>query len=106
MRPPRPTLRRISTLAAAAGVIAVSHAAIADAKITSAFGGQILTVHSGKHSDRVAVGCGGDGLVKINGRDPAFGQLACSVVADSPWVRVTAWPVASKTADGRVPMKE
>jgi Ca2+-binding RTX toxin-like protein len=82
MRPPRPALRRISTLIAAAGLIVASHAAIAQAKISSSFDGAILTIHSGKQSDHVTVGCSDDGLVRLNGKDPAFGQLACSVVGE------------------------
>lgn len=73
---------RISTLAAIATTLVATHAAVAEAKIGSSFAGQILTIHSGKHSDRVAVGCSAEGLVKINGRDPAFGQLSCSVVGE------------------------
>jgi Ca2+-binding RTX toxin-like protein len=53
-----------------------------EAKIKSSFSNGILTVKSGKKADRVKVTCGGDGLTKVNGRDPKGGALSCSVVSE------------------------
>jgi Ca2+-binding RTX toxin-like protein len=82
MRLRRPALIRLSGFAAIATAVLVANAAVAEAKVSSSFSGQILTIRSGKRSDRVAVACSADGLVKINGGDPAFGQIACSLVAE------------------------
>jgi len=73
-------LRLTCVVAIALGAVALPSAA--EAKIKSSFSNGILTVKSGKKGDRVKVICGGDGLVKVNSRNPKAGALSCSVVSE------------------------
>jgi Ca2+-binding RTX toxin-like protein len=68
------------TCLAAAALLAAAPAA--EAKIGASFAGGILTVSSGKRNDKVAVSCGADGLVKVNGRNPKAGAFSCSTVSE------------------------
>jgi Ca2+-binding RTX toxin-like protein len=54
----------------------------AQAKVSSSFASQILTVQGGKNSDRVVVICNAADNVEVNGRDPGGGALPCSKVAE------------------------
>jgi len=49
--------------------------------VRSSVSGQLLTVAGGKSSDRVTVGCT-SGAVKVNGKNPRTGPVACSQVSE------------------------
>lgn len=73
--------------AIAAGLFAV-HPGAAHAKVGSSVSGGLLKVRGGKHSDRITVECR-NGSVKVNGKDPRTGAVACSRVSE---VDVTSGP--------------
>jgi Ca2+-binding RTX toxin-like protein len=54
---------------------------VAEAKSKSSVSGSLLTVSGGNGTDRIAVACVG-GLVKVNGRDPGTGAIACTGVSE------------------------
>jgi Ca2+-binding RTX toxin-like protein len=74
-------LARLTLLAAIAVALFGGGAAPAQAKVGSSVSGQLLTVVSGRHSDQVTVVCSG-GLVKVNGKDPRTGPVACSRISE------------------------
>jgi Ca2+-binding RTX toxin-like protein len=76
----RSQLSRLALPAALAVALLVAPGA-AQARVSAALSGQLLTVTGGKGSDRVTVACTG-GLVKVNGRDPRTGPVACSGVSE------------------------
>ena len=54
---------------------------MAQAKVSASLSGSLLTVTSGKGSDHIAVVCR-NGTVKVNGKDPRTGAIACSKVSE------------------------
>ena len=82
MTRPRPPFARLAAIAAAATALAILSSGVAQAKVKATLSGQILKVQGGKGSDRVTVICNAQGLVKVNGKDPARAQIACSRVAE------------------------
>ncbi len=74
--------RVLLAVPAAAGVLLLaSEAGIAEAKVTTSVTGHLLTVRGGKADDRVAVACS-QGVVKVNGKDPRSGPVACSRISE------------------------
>lgn len=55
--------------------------AMAQAKVRSSLRGSLLTVTGGKGSDRIKVVCK-NGLVKVNGKNPRTGAVACGRVSE------------------------
>ena len=76
---PRRQLRFVLPAALAAALLVVPGGA--QAKVSSSVTGSLLTVNGGKGSDRIRVVCQ-DGLVKVNGKDPRTGAIACSKVSE------------------------
>jgi Ca2+-binding RTX toxin-like protein len=74
-------VRLILLVALAAGLIAVP-AASAGAKVRATVSGQLLTLRGGKSSDRVKVVCRA-GQVKVNGKNPRTGAVACSRISEA-----------------------
>jgi Ca2+-binding RTX toxin-like protein len=66
-------------LALAAALLIAPGAAHGKARAT--LSGSLLTVSGGKGSDRITVVCEG-GLIKLNGKDPGVGPIACSGVSE------------------------
>ncbi len=54
---------------------------MAQAKVSASLSGSLLTVTGGKGSDHIAVVCR-NGTVKVNGKDPRTGAIACSKVSE------------------------
>jgi Ca2+-binding RTX toxin-like protein len=75
----RPLLRFALVAAIAAGALLAP--SLAQAKARTTLSGSLLTVTGGKGSDRIKVACSG-GLVKVNGKDPRSGAIACSKVSE------------------------
>ena len=82
MRAPkrRPALRLIIPAALAAAALAMT-AGTADAKVRSTVSGSLLVLHGGKAADRARVVCRA-GLVKVNGKNPRGGPVACSRISE------------------------
>lgn len=80
MTPARRRLARLALPALLAAALLVAPGA-AQAKVSTSLSGQLLTVSGGKGSDRIVVACAG-GQVKVNGRDPRSGPVACSAVSE------------------------
>jgi Ca2+-binding RTX toxin-like protein len=80
MTPVRHPLVRLAPAAAIAAALLVGPGA-AQAKVRSSLSGGLLTVSGGKGSDNIVVGCPG-GLVKVNGKNPRAGAVACSRVSE------------------------
>ncbi|HKH22591.1 MAG TPA: hypothetical protein VKA88_03140 [Solirubrobacterales bacterium] len=72
---------RLSLLAAAALALLAGPAA-AHGKVRAQVNGGLLTVTGGKGSDRVTVVCSALGQVKVNGKDPRTGAIACARVSE------------------------
>jgi len=73
------TLVRAAALAAAA-ILAL--AGPAEARVSSEFSNGILTITGDGGDDQIAVTCGPDALVKLNGVDPPGGAVACARVVE------------------------
>jgi hypothetical protein len=54
----------------------------AHAKVRSTVSGQLLTVRGGKAADRVKVVCTSGGLVRVNGKAPRTGAVACASISE------------------------
>ena len=77
-----PVRRRLCiALPAAIAAALLAGPGVAQAKVSSSVSGSLLTVTGGRGSDHVAVVCG-NGLVKVNGKDPRTGAIACSKVSE------------------------
>jgi Ca2+-binding RTX toxin-like protein len=74
----RPVMRFVLPAAIAALLVVP---ALAQAKVSSSLSGSLLTVTGGKGSDHIAVVCR-NGVVKVNGKDPRTGAIACSKVSE------------------------
>jgi Ca2+-binding RTX toxin-like protein len=72
-------LRIALLVAIAAGALLAP--SVAQAKVRASLSGSLLTVTGGKGSDRIKITCSG-GLVKVNGKDPRSGAIACSKVSE------------------------
>jgi Ca2+-binding RTX toxin-like protein len=80
LTPARRPIARFALPAALAAALIVAPG-VAKAKVRSAVNGSLLTVTGGKGSDHVAVACAG-GLIKVDGKDPRTGAIACSKVSE------------------------
>jgi len=78
------TPRLITLVCAAALTVAatLALAAPADARVTSGFSNGVLTITGDDGDNQIAVTCGPDGLVKLNGLDPPGGAVACARVVE------------------------
>jgi Ca2+-binding RTX toxin-like protein len=78
-----PADRFLMRLALPAAIFALLLAwpAASQGKVRAQVSGQLLVVSGGKGSDRVTVSCVG-GLVKVNGKDPRTGAVACSRISE------------------------
>jgi Ca2+-binding RTX toxin-like protein len=81
MLPARRSIALFALPAALAGALILGPGA-AEAKVRSSVSGHLLTVRGGKGDDRVAVACSSLGQVKVNGRDPRTGAIACASVSE------------------------
>jgi Ca2+-binding RTX toxin-like protein len=72
---------RFALPAAIAAALIAGNAGIAHAKVSATLSGQLLTVSGGKGSDHATVVCA-QGQVKLNGKDPRTGPVACSRVSE------------------------
>jgi Ca2+-binding RTX toxin-like protein len=81
MTPARHPFVRFALPAAIAAALLAGQVAVADAKVSSSVSGSLLTVTGGKGSDHIKVACTG-GLVKVDGKDPRTGSIACSKVSE------------------------
>ena len=75
----RPSLRLALPAALVAALLLVPGAA--QAKVRGSVSGSLLTVSGSKGSDHIVVACR-DGLVKVNGKNPRTGAVACSNVSE------------------------
>jgi Ca2+-binding RTX toxin-like protein len=69
-------------LPAAAAVALLVGPGVAQGKVRSSVSGQLLKVAGGDGSDRVTVICGAASTVKVNGKDPRTGPVACAGVSE------------------------
>jgi Ca2+-binding RTX toxin-like protein len=77
----RPPLRLILPVALVAAAVAVP-TGTAQAKVRASVSGQILILRGGKGADRARVICGADGQVKVNGKNPRTGGVACARISE------------------------
>jgi Ca2+-binding RTX toxin-like protein len=75
----RPSWRLILVAAVAAAVFA---APAAHAKVRATVSGELLVVRGGKAADRVKVVCSGGTQVKVNGKNPRTGAVACARISE------------------------
>ena len=87
-------LTRFFLLATLALVVLAIGAGAAQAKVRSSVSGQLLMVSGGRGSDTITVACGGDGLVKVNGKNPGSGAVQC--------VRISEVDVSAGSGNDRV----
>ena len=80
----RPSARFIlpALLVAALAVAALLGAPAAHAKVRATVSGQLLVVRGGKAADRVRVVCNAGGQVKVNGKNPRTGAVACAQISE------------------------
>jgi Ca2+-binding RTX toxin-like protein len=79
-----PATRRLLRLILPAALLTAAlaiPAGAADAKVRSTVSGQLLIVRGGKQADRVRVVCNA-GQVKVNGKNPRTGRVACSRISE------------------------
>jgi Ca2+-binding RTX toxin-like protein len=79
-RPYRPILWFALPAVLAIALIAAPGAA--HAKVRASVNGGLLSVRGGKAADRVKVVCTGAGLVKVNGKNPRTGPVACGRISE------------------------
>jgi Ca2+-binding RTX toxin-like protein len=79
MTPVRRRLRIALPAAIAAALLVVP--ALAQAKVSSSLSGSLLTVRGSKGGDHITVVCR-NSVVKVNGKDPRTGAIACSKVSE------------------------
>jgi len=77
-----PATARAAVVAVVAAVSLFVLAAPAEARLTSTFSAGVLTIEGDDGDDEIAVACGADGLVKLNGADPPGGAIACARVVE------------------------
>jgi Ca2+-binding RTX toxin-like protein len=73
-------LPAIAAACACAGLLLA--APVASAKIVAGFDARLLTISGGNGAERLRVVCDGDGRVKVNGRNPKGGPVACDKVSE------------------------
>jgi Ca2+-binding RTX toxin-like protein len=78
---PRPRLPRLA-LPAIIAVGLLLAPGIAQGKVRSTVSGSLLTLRGGRGADNVKVICDPAGLVKVNGKNPRTGPVACSRVSE------------------------
>ncbi|MGZ5411397.1 MAG: hypothetical protein ACXWYV_02740, partial [Solirubrobacterales bacterium] len=72
-----------ATVAAALAVAALTALApAASAKVSVGFDDRVLIIQGGKGKNRVAVRCGDDGNVRVNGTGVKGGPIACAQVVE------------------------
>jgi Ca2+-binding RTX toxin-like protein len=76
----RPLIRFLWPAALAAALLFTP--AVADGKVRAQVSGSLLTVTGGKGADRVTVVCSAQGQVKVNGKDPRTGAIACARISE------------------------
>ena len=76
------SLRTAAVAAVAIALVLLVSAPSAEAKLTSSFSAGVLTIEGDDGDDEIAVACGADGLVKVNGTDPPGGAVACARVVE------------------------
>jgi Ca2+-binding RTX toxin-like protein len=74
-------LVRIALPAAIAAALLIGGAGVAQAKVRSSVNASLLTVAGGKGSDHIRVVCAA-GVVKVDGKDPRGGAVACSKISE------------------------
>jgi hypothetical protein len=77
----RPPLRLLLPAALAAAVLVIP-AGAAQAKVRATVSGQLLVVRGGDAADRVKVVCSAGGQVKVNGKNPRTGAIACAQISE------------------------
>jgi Ca2+-binding RTX toxin-like protein len=75
------SLVRFALPAAIAAALLAGQASVAQAKVGSSVNGSLLTVRGGKGSDHIRVVCS-VGVVKVDGKDPRGGAVACSKISE------------------------
>lgn len=80
LTPTNQGLMRLALLGALAGVVLAAPGA-AHAKVRSSVSGELLKVAGDSGSDRITVSCSAT-LVKVNGKNPRTGPVACSHVSE------------------------
>jgi Ca2+-binding RTX toxin-like protein len=75
------TLPRLALLTAAVGLALTVLPTLAQAKVSASLSGSLLTVSGGRGSDHITVVCR-NGLVKVNGKNPRTGAIACGKVSE------------------------
>jgi Ca2+-binding RTX toxin-like protein len=79
---PTPTYRALRfALPAALAAALLAWSAASQGKVRAEVSGELLVVTGGKASDRITVVCA-HGLVRVNGKNPRGGALACSRVSE------------------------
>jgi Ca2+-binding RTX toxin-like protein len=78
---PRASLRLLLPAALVAALLAIPVGA-AHAKVRASVSGQLLVVRGGKAADRVKVVCSAGGQVKVNGKNPRTGAIACAQISE------------------------
>jgi Ca2+-binding RTX toxin-like protein len=63
-------------------LLLLAAAPAADAKVTSAVAGGILTISGDEGANQIAVTCGPDGNAKVNGGNPDSGAIACGKLVE------------------------
>jgi Ca2+-binding RTX toxin-like protein len=71
----------LALTAAFAAALLTGQAGVAEAKVGSSVNGSLLTVAGGKGSDRIRVVCSA-GVIKVDGKNPRGGAVACSKVSE------------------------
>jgi Ca2+-binding RTX toxin-like protein len=77
----RRSLVRFALPTAIAAAALACQAGVAQAKVSSSVSGSLLTVAGGKGSDHIRVVCSA-GVVKVDGKDPRGGAIACSKISE------------------------
>jgi hypothetical protein len=77
----RPSLRLIAPAVLVAALLVIPSVA-AHAKVRATVSGELLVVRGGKAADRVKVVCSAGGQVKVNGKNPRTGAVACARISE------------------------
>ncbi len=65
-----------------AAAVLLAGPAVAQGKVRAQVSGELLRVMGGRGSDRITVVCSAQGQVKVNGKDPRTGAIACARVSE------------------------
>lgn len=66
----------------AAALLLAGPVGAAEAKVRATVAGKILTARGGKGDDRITVVCSAQGEVKVNGKNPRTGAVACASISE------------------------